>query len=90
MQNGFIERFNGSYRTELLNVYLFFDLYEVQELTAMTISTEKLFEKWGTCNVKQHYYLLCSIIDFNSGANLPEMGCGALLLIILPSGPIIR
>lgn len=33
MQNGFIERFNGSYRTEILNAYLFFDLYDVRKLT---------------------------------------------------------
>jgi putative transposase len=34
MQNGFIERFNGSYRREILDAYVFFELHEVQKLTA--------------------------------------------------------
>ena len=33
VQNGFIERFNGSYRKELLDLWVFKDLYEVEELT---------------------------------------------------------
>lgn len=33
VQNGFIERFNGSYRKELLDLWVFKDLNEVEELT---------------------------------------------------------
>jgi putative transposase len=33
MQNGYIERFNRLYREAVLNAYLFFDLYQVKQLT---------------------------------------------------------
>ena len=33
MQNGFIERFNGSYCREILDAYLFLDLEEIRQLT---------------------------------------------------------
>jgi len=33
MQNGYIERFNRVYREAILDAYLFFDLYQVKQLT---------------------------------------------------------
>lgn len=33
MQNGYIERFNRLYKEAVLNANLFFDLYQVKQLT---------------------------------------------------------
>ena len=33
MQNGYVERFNRLYREAVLDAHLFFDLYQVKQLT---------------------------------------------------------
>jgi len=56
MQNGYIERFNGSYRREILDAYLFFDLEEVRQLTGQWIeeyNTKRLHEALGNLTPSQ-------------------------------------
>ena len=50
MQNGYIERFNGSYRREILDAFLLFELEEVRQLTAAWIeeyNTRRTHEALG-------------------------------------------
>ncbi|WP_225987811.1 IS3 family transposase [Rufibacter sp. LB8] len=56
MQNGYVERFNGSYRREILNAYLFFDLEEVRQLTGQWIeeyNTKRPHEALGNLTPSQ-------------------------------------
>jgi putative transposase len=56
MQNGYIERFNGSYRREILDAYLFFDLEEVRQLTESWIkeyNTQRPHEALGNLTPSQ-------------------------------------
>jgi putative transposase len=51
MQNGFIERFNRSYREAVLDMYVFQSLHEVRELTEKWIkeyNEERPHESWAT------------------------------------------
>lgn len=56
MQNGFIERFNGSYRKEILDAYVFFDLNEVRTLTApwmVEYNTRRPYEGLGNATPRE-------------------------------------
>jgi len=43
MQNGFSKRFNGSYRRDVVDAYVFFELYEIRQLT------NAWMEEYNTC-----------------------------------------
>ncbi len=56
MQNGYIERFNGSYRREILDAYLFFDMEEVRQLTQEWMehyNTQRPHEALGNLTPKE-------------------------------------
>lgn len=56
MQNGFIERFNGSYRKEILDAYVFFELNEVRTLTMQWIeeyNTKRPHEGLGNATPRE-------------------------------------
>ena len=63
MQNAFIERFNRTYRTEILDFYLFRTLNEVREITEKWLSEyncERPHESLNNMTLKefrQHHYL---------------------------------
>lgn len=61
MQNGFIERFNRTYRTEVLDFYVFKQLREVQEITdnwVIEYNEERPHESLGNLTPKE--YLVAS------------------------------
>jgi putative transposase len=56
MQNGYIERFNGSCRREILDAYVFFEIHEVRMLTAQWMeeyNTRRAHEGLGNSTPKE-------------------------------------
>lgn len=56
-QNAFIERFNRTYRTEILDFYLFRTLNEVREITERWLSEyncERLHESLNNLMLEEH------------------------------------
>ena len=57
MQNGFIERFNRTYRTEVLDMFVFKRLKEVQEITESWVTEyneERPHESLGNLTPKEY------------------------------------
>ena len=57
MQNGFVERFNRTYRTEVLDLYIFKRLKEVQEITDNWVAEyneERPHEPLGNLTPKEY------------------------------------
>lgn len=57
MQNGFVERFNRTYRTEVLDMYVFDHLQEVQQITddwVVEYNEERPHESLGNLTPKEY------------------------------------
>ena len=57
MQNGFVERFNRTYRTEVLDLYIFKKLKDVQEITdnwVIEYNEERPHESLGNLTPKEY------------------------------------
>lgn len=57
MQNGFVERFNRTYRTEVLDLYIFKKLKEVQEISdnwVIEYNEERPHESLGNLTPKEY------------------------------------
>jgi len=68
-QNSYVERFNGTYRNEILNYYIFESLSEVREITAQWMkeyNEERPHESLG--NLTPHEYALGGVCNFRSGS----------------------
>ena len=57
MQNGFVERFNRTYRTEVLDMFVFKHLKEVEEITENWVkqyNEERPHESLGNLTPKEY------------------------------------
>ena len=66
-QNSYVERFNRTYRTEVLNMYAFRQLSEVREITDNTIreyNEERLYDSLGDLTPRE--YLMANSEQENS------------------------
>lgn len=78
-QNGYIERFNRTYREEVLNMYLFKNIQEVQRLTDKWLreyNEKRPHKSLGNLTPREfgHKYLK-QINDFLYEPVVPKMGC---------------
>jgi putative transposase len=77
MQNGYIERFNGTYRKEILDAYLFNELWQVRQLTQEWVyeyNTNRPHESLNNKTPNEQSLLKCGqLTATQSHADLPTV-----------------